>query len=73
MKNKLYDVTYAITDRGITYPQKTEEIVVKPGESVEQATKRLLNKYRHAMDMSKQFTFEIVSSNHVGYCTAKNQ
>lgn len=63
----LYKMRYAITDRGITYPEREEEISVKPGKTKEQALKKHLNKYRHAQCLSTKFTVQLIGYIHVGY------
>jgi hypothetical protein len=62
---KLYEVTYQITDKGTTYPEKTEEIAVVT--TPEKELTKHLNKYRYAQNLSKYFTFRILSSQHIGF------
>ena len=63
--NKLYEIKYQITDKGFVYPEKTEEISVK--DSPYNDLKKHLNKYRYAQNLSRSFTFELISSNHIGF------
>lgn len=63
----LFMVKYQISDRGIDYPVKEEEVVVLKGSTVAHSLKKLLNKYRHAMDLSNKFTFKIISHYHSGW------
>lgn len=63
----LFNVTYVITDRGINFNPKTEEVSVSKGKTVESSLTTLLNKYRHAMDLSKKFKFIITETVHCGW------
>jgi hypothetical protein len=63
----LFKVTYEIVDRGIQYPATQMEVAVKKGESVDATLKTNLNKYRHAMDLSRKFAVTVVEKNHIGY------
>ena len=63
----VYNVSYQITDRGIEYPVKEEEVVVSKGKTVLDSLKTQLNKYRFAMNLSTKFTVKIVSQYHSGF------
>lgn len=66
MKN-IYDVTYQIQDKGVTHPEKTEEITVSSKETVEQALRKHLNRFRHAQDLSKKFEVTVIDKKLTGY------
>ncbi|MEI8087245.1 MAG: hypothetical protein WCG93_13635 [Paludibacter sp.] len=66
--NPLHEVRYTITDKGITYPEKTQEVILKSGDTAKTALERELKKYRRAMCLSTKFEFKIIVSQLVGYC-----
>jgi len=68
MMKPVYLVKYEITDKGITYPVKEEEIIVPRGQDVVSCLGKHLRKYRHAQDLSKSFTFKVIERRHNGYC-----
>jgi hypothetical protein len=63
----VYNVSYQITDRGVEFPVKEEEVVISKGKTVLDSLKTQLNKYRHAMNLSTKFTVKIVSQYHSGW------
>ena len=64
---ELFKVNYVINDKGCLYAPQSKEIPVKKGEKVKDILSIELNKYRKAMNLSKDFTFEIVSFKFIGY------
>ena len=64
---QLFMVKYQIEDRGIAYPQTLEEISIDKGKTLEQVLRKKLNTYRHAMDLTKNFTIEIISYYQTGW------
>lgn len=66
MKN-VYNVSYQITDRGVEFPVKEEEVIIPKGKTVYDSLKTQLNKYRYSMNLSTKFTVKIVSQYHSGW------
>ena len=58
----LNETTVEITDRGISFT-KTMETEGVP----EKFVKTHLQKYRHAMDLSKNYSFKILKTRQVGF------
>jgi hypothetical protein len=63
----LYKVTYQISDKGVDYPVREEEITVSKNKTVSASLRTQLNKYRHAMCLSTKFTVKIVSQYQSGW------
>ena len=64
----VFMVKYQITDKGIEFPEKEEEIIISKGSNILDELKKMLNKYRYAMDLTPKFTVKLISSYHNGYC-----
>ena len=64
----VFRVKYQITDRGVAFPEKEEDIVVPKGASVLLCLEKHIRKYRHASDLSTKFTLKPISYYHNGYC-----
>jgi hypothetical protein len=62
----LFKVTYVISDKGIDYPTKEEEVAVPKGLTVEYCLKKNLSKYRHAMELTKKFSIKIIDKGFIG-------
>jgi hypothetical protein len=63
----LFKVNYVISDRGIDYPEKEEEVPVPKGSSPKIEIKRNLSKYRRAMELTPKFDVKIISQSHCGW------
>jgi hypothetical protein len=65
--NEIYNATYTLKDRGVSYPNQNKEVTVKKGETVKAALQSQLNKYRRAMNLTPKFEVEVIASQLVGY------
>lgn len=61
---EIYKITYSIIDRGDKYAARPIETNNK---NFNQAVKKHLKQYRHAMDLSPKYTFKIDSVKLLGY------
>jgi hypothetical protein len=61
---EIYKIKYSIIDRGIQYPAKAIET---NDHNSQRAVKKHLNKWSHAMDLSKDYKFIIDKVDFVGY------
>ena len=55
----LYKVFYEIKDQGTTSPELSEEVKVPDGKTVYECLKKKLNTYKHAMNLTDNFTVRI--------------
>lgn len=65
--NLTYNVEFNLTNRGASFPNQKKEVVVKPNETIEQALKRTLDKYKRAMNLAANYSFSIVNQIFTGY------
>jgi hypothetical protein len=61
------EVEYVLTDKGISCT-RTEQVIVPQNSSVVDSLGKHLRKYRRAMGLSKNFTYQIITSHHIGLC-----
>jgi hypothetical protein len=62
----LYEVVVKLKDNGVEFERK-EEVTSKNDSSLPVDLKKQLDKYRSAMGLSKNFSFEIVTACHIGW------
>lgn len=61
---RIYSITYCVSDRGATFsPKKIES----NDRNHNDAVKSFLKKNKYAMDLSKNYTFEVVNVDWIGY------
>lgn len=65
--NEIYLVEFTLQNKSAVYPDQTKEVTVKPKETVEQALKRHLEKYKIAMNLAKNYSFTITAKQLIGY------
>ena len=61
---RIYSITYNVIDRGETFTPKKIETNDRNHNN---AVKSFLKKNKYAMDLSKNFTFEVVNVDWIGY------
>ena len=66
MSKEIFKIKFSITDYGSTYEPKPIETHSKDWMSV---VKKHLKKNAHSMDLSKEYTFKIISVHSAGFGT----
>lgn len=61
---RIYSITYSITDRGETFTPKKIETYNRNHNN---AVHWFLKKNKYAMDLSNNYTFEVVNVDWIGY------
>lgn len=61
---RIYSITYSVRDRGTTFTPKKIETNDRNHNNV---VKSFLKKYESAMDLSNNYTFEVVNVDWIGY------
>ena len=61
---RIYSITYNVIDRGETFTPKKIETNDRNHNNV---VKSFLKKYEYAMDLSNNYTFEVVNVDWIGY------
>ena len=64
MSKEIFKIRFSVTDHGSTYEPKPIETHSKDWKVI---VKKHLKKNAHAMDLSREYTFQIISVHSVGF------
>jgi len=65
--NPIYKIEFDLENKGVTFKDQSKEVIVHPKETIEQALKKHLDKYKRAMNLAKNYSFTITDKSLIGY------